>query len=122
MADKGIQKGGNVVGLDRFTEKTNGILLLVVAAVKDAESEKLVTPKLAKFMDDVDAYSASLKLKWKWRYLDYASGVQDAIASYGTKAISKIRAAADKYDPHGVFQSLRASGFKIPKDYRKSEL
>ncbi len=122
MTDKGIRNGGNVVGLDRFTAKANGVLVLLIAAVKDAESEKLIEPKLAKFMDDVDAYSAALRLKWEWRYLNYASGMQDVVASYGTKVISKIRAVANKYDPQGVFQNLRASGLKIPMDITKDEL
>ncbi|KAM3557283.1 hypothetical protein MY1884_004602 [Beauveria asiatica] len=45
-----------------------------------------------------------------------------AIASYGTQSAAKIRAAADKYDAYGVFQSLRVSGFKIPKHHSKTEL
>lgn len=122
MTDKGVKNGGNVVGLDRFTDKANGILVLLIAAVKDAESEKLIEPRLARFMDDLDAYSAALKLKWEWTYLNYASGVQDVVASYGAKAILKIRAATNKYDPQGVFQKLRASGFKIPKDFSRDEL
>ncbi|OAA74567.1 FAD binding domain-containing protein [Akanthomyces lecanii RCEF 1005] len=122
MTDKGIRNGGNVVGLDRFTARANGVLVLLIAAVKDAEPEKLIEPKLAKFMDDVDADSAALRLKWEWRYLNYASGMQDVVASYGTKVISKIRAVANKYDPQGVFQNLRASGFKIPRDITKDEL
>ncbi|KAJ6787511.1 hypothetical protein PWT90_02274 [Aphanocladium album] len=122
MTDKGTQRGGNVIGLERFTANANGLLLLVTASVKDSESERLIVPKLAKFMDDVDAYSASLKLKWNWRYLNYARGDQDAIATYGAPSIGKIRAAADKYDPRGVFQNLRASGFKIPEDLTKTEL
>ncbi|KAJ3499287.1 hypothetical protein NLG97_g454 [Lecanicillium saksenae] len=122
MTDKGTQNGGNVIGLERFTAHANGLVLLVTASVKDAESERLIVPKLAKFMDDVDAYSASLRLKWDWRYLNYARGDQDAIASYGALSIGKIRAAANKYDPKGVFQNLRASGFKIPEDFTKTEL
>lgn len=122
MVDKGIEKGGNVIGMERYTPHANGMNLLITASIKDAESEKLVIPQLAKFMDDVDAYAKSLKLQWDWRYLNYARGSQDAIASYGRDAIAKIRAAATKYDPQGVFQNLRASGFKIPEDFTKTEL
>ncbi|KAM3451773.1 hypothetical protein MY3296_005053 [Beauveria thailandica] len=122
MTDKGIQKGGNVIALERFTDKSNGILMLVLVTVKDAEAEKVIVPRVERLMHHVDLYSASLKLKWEWRYLNYACAVQDAIASYGTKSVAKIRAAADKYDPYGVFQSLRVSGFKIPKDHSKTEL
>ncbi|KAJ6785623.1 hypothetical protein PWT90_00496 [Aphanocladium album] len=123
MVDKGIQNGRNVIGLDRFTaDGTNGILLLVTASVKDSESEKLVIPRLSRFLDDVDGYAASLKLRWNWRYLNYARGVQNAIASYGDENISAIRAAAAKYDPRKVFQRLRGSGFKIPKRCTRPEL
>ncbi|KAM3557296.1 hypothetical protein MY1884_004615 [Beauveria asiatica] len=79
-------------------------------------------PVIDVWFEHVDLYSASLKLRWERRWLNYACAVQDAIASYGTQSAAKIRAAADKYDAYGVFQSLRVSGFKIPKHHSKTEL
>lgn len=40
---------------------------------------------------------------------------QDPLASYGPESVKKMKAAAKKYDPFGVFQKLVPGGFKISK-------
>lgn len=50
-----------------------------------------------------------------FRYLNYADGSQDPLASYGADNIRKMKAAAAKYDPNGVFQKRVPGGFKISK-------
>jgi hypothetical protein len=47
--------------------------------------------------------------------LDYADITQDPLASYGAENVKKMKAAAKKYDPQGVFQNLVPGGFKISK-------
>lgn len=122
MADKGIKNGGNSVDLNRFTDKHNGILFLVTTAVKDAKSEQLVLPRISTFVDEVESYAKSLGLYWDWKYLNYARGSQDAIASYGDASMTKLCATAAKYDPNSVFQKLRGSGFKLHCEERYTEL
>jgi hypothetical protein len=48
-------------------------------------------------------------------YLDYADTTQDPLKSYGSENVEKMKAAAKKYDPFGVFQDLVPGGFKISK-------
>lgn len=122
MADKGVKNGGNSVDLNRFTDKHNGILFLVTTAVKDAKSEKLVLPRISAFVDEVEGYAKHLGLYWDWKYLNYARGSQDAIASYGDASMAKLCAASAKYDPNNVFQKLRGSGFKLHCEERDTEL
>ncbi|KAH7319944.1 FAD binding domain-containing protein [Stachybotrys elegans] len=115
IAEKGVQNGGNVMGLDAYTEDGNGIMFLLTLALTGTEAhEEAALPLMAAFIDDLDAYSDSLGLKWDWKYLNYAHSSQDVIASFGEEAVAKIKAASAKYDPNGVFQKLRGSGFKIP--------
>jgi len=45
--------------------------------------------------------------------LNYADNTQDPLASYGSASVKKMKAAAKKYDPSGVFQKLVPGGFKI---------
>jgi FAD/FMN-containing dehydrogenase len=114
--EKGVANGGNVMGLDHYLDDGNGILFLIILAINGAEAERSAVPKLEAFVREVEAYAESLGLKREWKYLNYAHGSQDAIATFGDEAINKLRAASAKYDPDGVFQNLRASGFKIPQD------
>ncbi|KAH6683613.1 FAD binding domain-containing protein, partial [Plectosphaerella plurivora] len=114
IVEKGVENGGNVMGLEKFVEEGNGIMFLVTLAVNNAEAEKLARPLVAAYLKDIDEYAASLDLAWNWKYLNYAHLSQDAISSFGDEAIKKLQDASAKYDPEGVFQKLRVSGFKIP--------
>lgn len=48
-------------------------------------------------------------------YLNYCDGSQDPLGSYGAENIRKMKDAAAKYDPTGVFQRKVPGGFKISK-------
>jgi hypothetical protein len=115
ITDKGIENGGNVMGLDALIEEHgNGIMMLITLAFSNVEAEELAVPLIEAYMKDVDDYAASLEVGWAWRYLNYAHPTQNVIASFGEAALSKLKAASEKYDPTGVFQKLRVSGFKLP--------
>lgn len=60
-------------------------------------------------------YATSIGANHEYIYLDYADEVQDPLASYGPGNVAKMRAAAVKYDPTGVFQNMMPGGFKISK-------
>ena len=49
-----------------------------------------------------------------FRYLNYCHGTQDPLRSYGEESLRKMREAAAKYDPAGIFQTRVPGGFKIP--------
>ncbi|KAK0374125.1 FAD binding domain-containing protein, partial [Colletotrichum limetticola] len=114
IVDKGIAMGGNSMGLDHYITRGNGIMFLITFAVNGAENETISFPYIQAYTEDVEAYAASLDLNWGWIFLNYAHKVQDVISSYGEASIERLRAASTKYDPTGVFQNLRHSGFKIP--------
>lgn len=115
MVEKGVENGGNVMGLESYVEQGNGIMFLVTFGANSAEVEEQSLPLVQAYLDDVTSYVESLDLMWDWKYLNYAYKTQDPIATFGEDAISKLQAASAKYDPEGVFQKLRASGFKIPQ-------
>lgn len=122
IVEKGVANGGNVLGLEKHVEDGNGIMFLVTLAINGEEAEKLAIPKVKAYLDDLDAYSESIGVNWNWKYLNYAYLSQDAISTFGEDAVSKLQAASSKYDPHGVFQKLRQSGFKIPQKGNLREL
>ena len=65
-------------------------------------------------VDSVEAYAASVGGAVDFRYLNYCNGTQDPLRSYGEASLRKMREAAAKYDPAGVFQTRVPGGFKIP--------
>ncbi|KAE9992997.1 hypothetical protein EG327_006966 [Venturia inaequalis] len=109
-----IERGGNVLGLDRETK--NGIMLLFNIAVKgDADTEARARQKLRATTDELHEFAKKEGGLIEWQFLNYADSYQDPLGSYGADNVAKIRAAANKYDPKGVFQTRAPGGFKIGK-------
>jgi hypothetical protein len=107
--------GNNVLGLERHVANDNvGLLWLIWVQVDTAENEAIAIPIVQAWHDKINAYGTKLGINWDWEYLNYAHGLQDPISKYGKKNILKLQKASKKYDPDGVFQKLRHSGFKIP--------
>jgi hypothetical protein len=113
IVDKGVANGGNTLGLEKYTEDGNGIMFLFTLALNDAEAEERAIPLIQAYVRDVEDYSKSLDLGWDWKYINYAHSSQDVFGSLGAETLAQLQAASAKYDPEGVFQRLRASGFKL---------
>jgi hypothetical protein len=80
-----------------------------------AEQDALFQQAGADLVDRIRAYAVSIGADNPYLYLDYADITQDPLASYGAENVKKMKAAAKKYDPQGVFQNLVPGGFKISK-------
>lgn len=109
-----VAAGGNVMGLEAYPH--DGIMLQVSASVKTAELEEWVRPKVRAITEDLAAFTSTLEGGqgvMPWQHLNYAASDQDPLQSYGAENVAKMRAAAFKYDPQGIFQRLCPGGFKI---------
>lgn len=117
MMAHGDEYGGNAMDLDEVTSGgDNASIFLISLAVRGPDNAAKAFAAAKQLDDNVDAYATALGpgLNWGWRFLNYAYGYQDPIASYGQAARDRIRAASDTYDPDKVFQKLRRTGHKIP--------
>jgi hypothetical protein len=82
--------------------------------VRTAEQEAFAYPRVQKWVQEVKAFAKSIDGGLlEWTYLNYADKSQSPLASYGPENVRKIRDAASKYDPEGLFQTLCPGGFKI---------
>ncbi|KAF2135827.1 uncharacterized protein K452DRAFT_330009 [Aplosporella prunicola CBS 121167] len=111
FADRGLEKGGNVLGLDRF--KGDNVVYQVYLGWKDVANDAVFQTAAEKLIADVDAFAKSIKKDNPFIYLDYAYKTQKPLESYGEANLKKIRDVANKYDPEQVFQTLVPGGFKI---------
>lgn len=108
------EKGGNVMGLDDLVADGPLAAWLFSVTVTEEEDQPAVLALAEEFVGKLEEYADSLGANKHWHYLNYAYKTQNPIAGYGDEAIAKIKAASASYDPDGVFQKLRHSGFKIP--------
>jgi uncharacterized protein YqjF (DUF2071 family) len=108
-----VERGGNVMGLDKLDRNT--IMLLFDIAVKTADEEATARPLLRSYGEKMQEFAASKNGLVDWQFMNYADAYQDPLASYGPDNVEKIRAAARKFDPQGVFQTKAPGGFKISR-------
>ncbi|KAI8934042.1 hypothetical protein NX059_008810 [Plenodomus lindquistii] len=105
-------RGGNVLGLERFDGQ---VLCLYQPYIswQGSHQDALFQGAGAELIHRIREYARSIGADNPYLYLDYADGAQDPLASYGAESVRKMKAAAKKYDPFGVFQHLVPGGFKI---------
>ncbi|KAJ4390925.1 hypothetical protein N0V93_004524 [Gnomoniopsis smithogilvyi] len=106
-----VNAGGNVMGIER--NEHDGIVFAAAVFLKTAEQEAVVYPRVAAWIEGIKSYAESIDGMLEWRYANYADRSQNPLASYGEEGVAMLRAAAAKYDPEQVFQTLCPGGFKI---------
>lgn len=109
-----VESGGNALGLEEIVAKGPAIMWLIAVTVDTAENQEKIHPLTIEYRDAVNEYASSISANKNWAYLNYALGDQDPIGGYGAKVVEFLKATSHKYDPEGVFQKLRGSGFKLP--------
>lgn len=109
--EKSEAAGGNIMGLDRYPFDV--IMVQASASVKTAELVGWVRPRIEGLIRDIRAFAVSRDGYVDWKYPNYAHSSQNLLQGYGADNVQRIREAAAKYDPQGVFQQLWHGGFKI---------
>lgn len=113
FADNGVERGGNVLGIDRI--EGNSLMWLLSCTVKTEEQEALLHEKSSAFAAALEEYAKSINGLREWRYLNYVDPSQESpILSYGSDNVKFLRQVSAKYDPTGFFQKRRKAGFKLP--------
>ncbi|KAH7464274.1 hypothetical protein FOMA001_g17461 [Fusarium oxysporum f. sp. matthiolae] len=113
MVSHARENGGNVLGLEDVTSDGPTLMWLIAVTVDTAENQEKIYPLTLEYRAAVNAYATAIGINKNWEYLNYALSDQNPLSHYGARNIQTMRRASKKYDPHGVFQRLRASGFKM---------
>ncbi|ROT43779.1 FAD binding domain-containing protein [Sodiomyces alkalinus F11] len=112
----GAANGGNVLGLEAVVADGPALMWLIVFTVDTEENQDILLPLVMDYRDAINARATQLGVNSNWDYLNYAFADQDPIATYGEENVRFLREVSDKFDPSGVFQKLRKTGFKIPAE------
>jgi hypothetical protein len=108
---QGAARGGNSLGLDNDTDDII-FTLLTATWTRDQDDSKVYAAGQSLY-NQAKKRSQDLGVAKSFEYLNYAAKWQNPIAAYGSASVSRLQAAATKYDPNAVFQKLVQGGFKI---------
>ena len=106
-----LERGGNVLGLDRY--KDNNIIFLLDVAWNGTEFDEAIRRLADRVMTNLTTYLHKERALKDFQYINYSFQDQDPLGGYGRTALNKIKAASEKYDPSQVFQRLVPGGFKL---------
>ncbi|KAF5025655.1 hypothetical protein F66182_2261 [Fusarium sp. NRRL 66182] len=111
-----INPGGNLFGLQNSLP-ANSILFesRITLGADDGEYKGVLSSKLGRANQELEAYSISLGGHSSYIYMNYASPEQDVIGSYGRDNVYFLKQTAAKYDPYGFFQHRVPGGWKVSR-------
>lgn len=115
-ADIGVQRGGNMLGLQRNPRNrlyyALGATMLSPASVAQVPQ---VYQKITAAVQRIDAFAKSAGGYEEFEYLPYADSSQNPLGSYGAVNVKFMKQVAKRYDPEGFFQRRVPGGFKISR-------
>lgn len=106
---------GNSLGLSA----SNGPLTLFLLSYSwsNASDDAAATAAAQALISAIDAATHTAGYHSPFKYLNYAAYWQNPIGSYGAQNVVKLKAASQKYDPSGLFQTGAPGGFKVSHCY-----
>ncbi|OJJ62434.1 hypothetical protein ASPSYDRAFT_142902 [Aspergillus sydowii CBS 593.65] len=105
------QSANSPLGLDPVGQQW----FLATGDYKDPSHEPRVREALKRIVDVAEETAEKEGALVSYKYVNYASRDQDALASYGSGNIQRLKEVAMKYDPSGVFQDLQAGGWLLSR-------
>ncbi|KAF8642828.1 hypothetical protein AX16_009393 [Volvariella volvacea WC 439] len=112
MVEKGVENGGNVLGLEGL-DRPISILYFGVTSKSVADSDAIFAAH-EEFIENLRSIAASRGLLHRYIMWNYSGFNQQVIASYGDDNVAFLKDVSQRYDPTGAFQRL-VGGQKIPQ-------
>nr|AGK29869.1 FAD-binding protein [Volvariella volvacea] len=112
MIEKGLQAGGNVLGLEGI-DRPISILYFGVTTKNLADSDPVFAAH-EQFVEELRSVAASRGLLHRYIMWNYSGFNQQVIGSYGDANVAFMKDVSRRYDPTGVFQRL-VGGQKLPQ-------
>ena len=102
---------GNSLGLSASTGPLT--LFLLSYSWTNASDDAAATAAAQALIAAIDSATQTAGYYSPYKYLNYAAYWQNPIGSYGIANMAKLKAASEKYDPSGLFQTGAPGGFKV---------
>ncbi|ORY10736.1 hypothetical protein BCR34DRAFT_340204 [Clohesyomyces aquaticus] len=108
---KSTSTGGNVLGLDRFTDDLINVLFVVSWQLPTDNPR--VEQGLKALVESINDRAKERGMFNEFVYLNYAAEWQDPIQGYGEENVRFLKSVSRRFDPNGLFQKGVPGGFKL---------
>ncbi|XWW99082.1 hypothetical protein V2A60_007087 [Cordyceps javanica] len=113
MVKHAAARGGNVLGLEEVVADGPKLSWLFSITVDTAANQEAMLPVAQAFVHTVNKKQRDMGTYVSWIYLNYAWRDEQPFPHYGAENTALLAAVSAAYDPTGVFQKLRKTGFKL---------
>jgi xanthine dehydrogenase iron-sulfur cluster and FAD-binding subunit A len=113
MVQNSDKRGGNILGLEPLVTHGPILMWLVALTVDTEENQAIILPIARKFVAAINQNLQQAGRFVDWIYLNYAWGDEKPFSHYGQANLELLKAVSHRYDPNGVFQKLRQTGFQL---------
>ncbi|KAJ3577850.1 hypothetical protein NPX13_g2717 [Xylaria arbuscula] len=104
-------RGGNILGV---TVPPEGLLLTLGSFTFSSGADyDIIDCAAKKLLSEIEAIAMKNGVYESWIDLNHAFRTQNPFKGYGKANYDFLKATAKKYDPAGVFQTLKPGGFKL---------
>ncbi|KAI1144298.1 6-hydroxy-D-nicotine oxidase [Hypoxylon sp. FL0543] len=104
-------RGGNTMGIEHVPQSWWAFVVEWAEQENDAAATQCLSELCSAMRETAQDHGQLLDLI----FMNDASSSQDVLGSYGVENVKRLKEAAAKYDPEGVFQKLQKDGFLIRK-------
>lgn len=113
MVRHAAARGGNVLGLESVVAEGPKLNWLFSITVDTEAHQETLLPLAQEFVHAVKKKQRDMGAFVPWIYLNYAWRDEEPYPHYGVDNKALLAAVSAEYDPTGVFQKLRKTGFKL---------
>ncbi|KAM3540085.1 hypothetical protein ARSEF1564_007001 [Beauveria bassiana] len=113
MVRHAATRGGNVLGLEAVVADGPKLNWLFSITVDTEAHQRALLPIARSFVYTVNKKQRDMGTYEPWICLNYAWRDEQPFPHYGAENTALLAAVSAAYDPAGVFQKLRKTGFKL---------
>ncbi|KAM3480575.1 hypothetical protein MY8738_004880 [Beauveria namnaoensis] len=113
MVRHAATRGGNVLGLEAVVADGPKLNWLFSITVDTEAHQRALLPIARSFVYTVNKKQRDMGTYEPWIYLNYAWRDEQPFPHYGAENTALLATVSAAYDPAGVFQKLRKTGFKL---------
>ena len=95
------------------TPEKDLVFLQIIFTFEDAAATDGFEEALKDLVKLVEGLTKGEGVFHRYKYLNFAASFQDPLGSYGGVELEKMKKAARRYDPTGIFQKQVPGGFKL---------